>query len=73
VVVCPGDVLVGDAEGIVVVPAAYAAAVADALRDYSPRAEWDTAGLAVTARSRERFFEHAFRQAGGVDEREGST
>ncbi len=37
VMVCPGDVLVGDGEGVIVVPQAMAAAVAAEATDYEPK------------------------------------
>jgi len=69
VVVCPGDLVVGDVEGVVIVPAAYVARVAERLRDYRPRSssdDWDGAALRETASARRAYFEQAFTSQGGV-------
>jgi regulator of RNase E activity RraA len=69
VVVMPGDVVVGDEDGVVVVPAAYAAVVAGGIRDYRPRLnvdEWNLDSLRETAATRREYFKQAFARRGGV-------
>jgi regulator of RNase E activity RraA len=69
VIVQAGDVIVADAEGAVVVPRAYAGAVAEALSDYQLRtslAEWDVEGLSRTAESRGRYYDALFKARGGT-------
>jgi 4-hydroxy-4-methyl-2-oxoglutarate aldolase len=71
VVVFPGDMIVGDEEGVVVVPAAYTQTVADRLRHYRPRSslgDWDLESLRQAAAARREFFEQAFARRGGVRE-----
>lgn len=68
VVVKPGDIVVGDAEGVVVVPIEYAEVVAKSLREYRPHqsiSEWDADALDRAARERWTFFEDAVRERGG--------
>jgi 4-hydroxy-4-methyl-2-oxoglutarate aldolase len=60
VVVCPGDIVVGDAEGVVVVPQEAAAAVAASLSVYEQRRaidDYDLASLERDADARRRYFE----------------
>lgn len=68
VVVNPGDVIVGDREGVVVVPRAYAAQVAASLRVYEPHRsvdEWDHAQLDRARRERLKRFEEIVHDLGG--------
>ncbi len=43
VMVCPGDILVGDGEGVIVIPQALAAEVAQEAADYEPKEAFITA------------------------------
>lgn len=42
VMVCPGDILVGDGEGVIVIPQALAAAVAQEAAEYEPKEQFIT-------------------------------
>jgi 4-hydroxy-4-methyl-2-oxoglutarate aldolase len=69
VVVSPGDLVVGDDEGVVVVPQRWAAQVADALTDYEgpkPVGELDTVALERGYEQRRRYFEQAVAAQGGT-------
>lgn len=64
VVVQAGDLVVGDGEGVVVVPHEHAAAVAGSLRAYQAHrslAEWDAAMLERAVAERRAFFEETLR------------
>jgi 4-hydroxy-4-methyl-2-oxoglutarate aldolase len=69
VVVCAGDLVVADWEGVVVVPRAACELVAKSLRRYAPRqgiAEWDVAMLEDTFRARQQYYQLVFERAGGI-------
>jgi regulator of RNase E activity RraA len=74
VVVEPGDVVVGDEEGVVVVPQRWADQVAEALTDYEgPRRfeDFDIAALEPGYEQRKRYFEQSIttaRPAPGPDQ-----
>lgn len=76
VVVEPGDVVVGDEEGVVVVPQRWASQVAEALADYEgPKRfeDFDLAALEPGYEQRKRYFEQAItpaRPAPGPDQEE---
>lgn len=66
VVVEPGDVVVGDEEGVVVVPQRWATEVAEALTDYEgPKRfeDYDLAALEPGYEQRRRYFERSIRTA----------
>jgi regulator of RNase E activity RraA len=68
VVVQPGDIVVGDREGVAIVPRAYAAEVAASLREYEPHRsveEWDADMLERARADRLRRFEEIVRELGG--------
>jgi 4-hydroxy-4-methyl-2-oxoglutarate aldolase len=68
VVVHPGDIVVGDLEGVVVVPLAFAESVAGSLREYKAHRsvdEWDLEALERAAAERLAFFEDVVRDRGG--------
>lgn len=69
VVVQPGDVVVADGEGVVIVPRGFAGIVAESLREYVPHRsvdEWDHRKLARAQRERLAFFEDRVREGGGA-------
>ena len=69
VVVHAGDVIVGDKEGVVVVPRDYAKVIAESLREYSPRMsidEWDLEQLKANAVTRGQYYEALFNARGGT-------
>jgi regulator of RNase E activity RraA len=69
VVVHAGDVIVGDEEGVVVVPRDYAKVIAESLREYSPRMsidEWDLEQLKANAVTRGQYYEALFNARGGT-------
>ena len=69
VIVHPGDVVLADEEGVVVVPSAFAEAVVNSLRTYtSPRSldEWDLDRIARNAAARDAYFEEVFKARGGI-------
>jgi 4-hydroxy-4-methyl-2-oxoglutarate aldolase len=60
VVVEPGDIVVGDEEGIVVVPSRWAKHVAQSLREYSPHThleDWDTVEWDTRLAQRREYFD----------------
>lgn len=68
VVVNPGDIMVGDREGVVVVPRMFAAEVAESLRQYEPHRsvnEWDHEQLERARAERLERFEEIIRELGG--------
>lgn len=68
VVVHPGDVVVADVEGVVIVPRDYAELVVGSLRDYRPHRsidEWDLDRLKQARADRWRRFEEIVRERGG--------
>lgn len=68
VVVHPGDIVVGDREGIAVIPRAFAAEVAASLREYRPHRsvdEWDGEMLERARADRRQRFEEIVRELGG--------
>lgn len=68
VVVHPGDVVVADVEGIVIVPREHAELVANSLRDYRPHTsidEWDLDRLMQAKADRWRRFQEIVRERGG--------
>lgn len=71
VIVEPGDVVVADNEGIVVIPRTHATAVAASLRDYAPRkklADWPHDQLRATTEDRRAYFNDLFVTDGGHEE-----
>jgi regulator of RNase E activity RraA len=78
VVVHPGDIVVCDQEGCVVVPRDEARAVADSLKEYEPKSglsDWDADEIERRKKdTNRRFFEEVFEARGGVvlDLRDGS-
>jgi 4-hydroxy-4-methyl-2-oxoglutarate aldolase len=69
VIVTPGDVVVADHEGVVIVPREHAQLVADSLRDYRPRhavSEWDLHELRRIAVRRREWFDATFQAHGGI-------
>jgi regulator of RNase E activity RraA len=67
-VVAPGDIVVGDEEGVVVVPRAWAQAVADSLQEYRPPTrveDSDLEALAESFKSRRRRFDRLVEEYGG--------
>ena len=67
VVVEPGDIVVGDEEGVVVVPQRWAAQVAEAVGEYEgPKAfeEYDIAALEPGYEQRQRYFEQSINKPG---------
>ena len=74
VIVEPGDVIVADEEGVVVVPRRHAREVADSLRDYEPRqslADWPHEALQETSKWRASYYNELFAGDGGIDETAG--
>lgn len=70
VIVHPGDVVVCNAEGGVVVPRDYVEPVAGALDEHELKtslAQWDLETLAGKMEDRHRYFRQAFEAQGGVD------
>ncbi len=68
VVVHPGDVVVADIEGVVIVPREYAEVVARSLRDYQPHKsieEWDLDRLEQAREDRWQRFQEIVRERGG--------
>lgn len=68
VVVNPGDIIVGDREGVVVVPRDFAAQVAASLREYEPHRsvdEWDHEMLERARIERLARFEEIVNELGG--------
>jgi 4-hydroxy-4-methyl-2-oxoglutarate aldolase len=73
VVVNPGDIIVGDREGVVVVPREFAPQVAASLREYEPHRsvdEWDHAQLERARAERLARFEEIVEELGGSLERD---
>jgi regulator of RNase E activity RraA len=71
VIVEPGDVIVADVEGAVVVPRRHATEVAAALREYTPRrsfAEWPHDQLEKTVEWRVAYFNELFAGDGGIED-----
>lgn len=69
VIVHPGDIIVCDEEGGVVIPQDQAATVAESLKEYRFRAslqEWDIEAVNRRAGERDRLFEELFRARGGI-------
>ncbi len=75
VIVEAGDVVVGDEEGIVIVPRAFAEDVAASLRSYEPHLtpeSWDAEALEVAREGRRRRWWEIVRARGGTST-EGGT
>jgi regulator of RNase E activity RraA len=71
VVVHPGDVVVGDEEGVCIVPRPFAEAVASSLRQYTAhrsRDEWDSTALRRALDERQARWWEAVRLGGGTDQ-----
>lgn len=69
VVVHPGDIILGDREGIVVVPRRHAAAVAEAVSDYVANtnlADWAERRTIERSPAKDKVFEDRFLADGGV-------
>lgn len=69
VIVHAGDVVVADEEGAVVVPRDFARAIADSLREYTPRMsldEWDLERLEANAVQRGEYYEALFDARNGT-------
>ena len=69
----PGDIIVGDREGVVVVPREFAAQVATSLREYQPHQsvdEWDHEMLERARAERLARFEEIVHELGGSIESE---
>lgn len=71
VIIEPGDVIVADNEGVVVVPRKHAPTVAASLRDYAPRkqlADWPHERLRTIVDDRRAYFNELFTADGGCEE-----
>jgi 4-hydroxy-4-methyl-2-oxoglutarate aldolase len=76
VVVHPGDIIVGDEEGLVVVPRDWAGRVAASLRDYEPHTsvdQWDQVNMEKTVQQRARYFARLAREYGAELDEHGFT
>lgn len=59
VIVFPGDIVVGDEEGTVVIPRQYARKIAELIKDkeqYADKANWDAVKMAERSQKREAYF-----------------
>lgn len=68
VIVHPGDIVVCDQEGGVVIPREYAEIVANSLNKYNPRKsmkDWDLERIQKNAAERDKYFEDVFKMRGG--------
>ena len=68
VIVHPGDIVVCDAEGGVVIPQAYAETIANELKDYTLRTsltDWDLDRIRATSDTRNAHFQEMFRARNG--------
>lgn len=69
VVVHAGDLILGDEEGVVVVPRDHAELIANSLREYSPNLtmdSWDLEKLEATAARRGEYYEAVFNARNGT-------
>jgi regulator of RNase E activity RraA len=68
VIVHPGDIVVCDQEGGVIIPHKYSEIVANSLEKYSPRnsiTDWDLERIQNNALERDKYFEEVFKMRGG--------
>lgn len=69
VIVHPGDIILGDREGLVVIPQQYAAAVAGAVEEYVPNTtmeEWSLRRGIERSPAKDKVFEDRFLADGGI-------